>query len=325
MKIVFPEYHNDIIKTALATYQNRIAKHEVSSLDQQPLDLIEPIEAANLETACALIKSGAAETMIAGIDYSSRDVILACRDQFGMGNFAADLGLSNPALAPKTFGVPISTTPYTTFSGLAVMQSTPTKNFADTESTSTNNLTDEQSPQVDKTAPKTYLLSDMAACKHPTVTQMTEIIEQTYASARHILADEPRIALLSFSTNGSGGKDPSIDLWREVLADFQNNHADIKIDGEMQLDAAINPAVGQKKFPNSAVAGNANVLIAPDLNSGNLLYKCFEQIAGYTVAGPILQGFNLAVSDLSRGSTVADVMLTIEVITRLAKARSAIS
>lgn len=325
MKIVFPEYHNDIIKTALATYQNRIAKHEVSSLDQQPLDPIEPIEAANLETACALIKSGAAETMIAGIDYSSRDVILACRDQFGMGNFAADLGLSDPALAPKTLGVPISATPYTTFSGLAVMQSTPTKNFADTESTSTNNLTDEQSPQVNKTAPKTYLLADMAACKHPTVTQMTEIIEQTYASARHILADEPRIALLSFSTNGSGGKDPSIDLWREVLADFQSNHADIKIDGEMQLDAAINPAVGQKKFPDSAVVGNANVLIAPDLNSGNLLYKCFEQIAGYTVAGPILQGFNLAVSDLSRGSTVADVMLTIEVITRLAKARSAIS
>lgn len=304
MKIVFPEYHNDIIQTALKTYGERVAKNESSSLDLQPLEPIEAVEATNLEEACKLIKSGVAETMIAGIDYSSRDVILACRDQFGMGNFASDLGLIDPAVALEDLGVPISATPYTTFSGLAVMQS----------------------PMTDShTAPKTYLLADMAACKHPTVTQMVEIIEQTYASARHILADEPRIALLSFSTNGSGGKDPSIDLWREVLDEFRNNHSMVKIDGEMQLDAAINPTVGHKKFPDSAVAGQANVLIAPDLNSGNILYKSFEQIAGYAVAGPILQGFNLAVSDLSRGSTIRDVMLTIEVITRLAKSRSAIN
>lgn len=289
MKIVFPEYHNEIIKTALAEYTERAQRTKPSSLDHKTLEPVDFVPANNLEEACSLIKSGAADSMIAGIDYSSRDVILACRDQLGMGNFASDLGLTNPEIALQDLGLPISTTPYTTFSGLAVMQ---------------------KSDQI-------YLLADMAACKHPAAAQMAEIIQQTFATARHILDAEPKIALLSFSTAGSGGRDPSIDLWREVLAEFQSPTATIKIDGEMQLDAAINPTVGSKKFPNSAVAGHANVLIAPDLNSGNLLYKCFEQVAGFTVAGPILQGFNVPVSDLSRGSTVEDVILTIDIISRL--------
>lgn len=298
MKIVFPEYHNDTIQNALSIYQDRAREHQLNSLNGQPLEPIEAVEAPDLTTACAMIKSKDADSMIAGIDYSSRDVILACRDAFGMGNFAADLSISDPEVVLQDLGVPISTIPYTTFSGLAVMKKPESNN-------SGSHL------------PQTFLLADMAACKHPTVTQLTEIIEQTYASTRLILDDEPRIALLSFSTNGSGGKDPSIDLWREVLAEFKNSH--LKIDGEMQLDAAINPAVGQKKFPNSPVAGYANVLIAPDLNSGNLLYKCFEQVAGYQVAGPILQGFSRPISDLSRGSTVEDVILTIEAITCLSR------
>lgn len=291
MKIVFPEYHNEIIKSALALYTERATSGNISTLNNQPYEPIEFIPATDLVEACQFIKSGAADSMIAGIDYSSRDVILACRDQLGMGNFANDLGLTDPEVALQDLGVPISATPYTTFSGLAVMQKSG----------------------------KTYLLADMAACKHPTATQITEIIQQTYATARQILNEEPKIALLSFSTAGSGGHDPSIDLWQEVLTTFRTTSSRIKIDGEMQLDAALNPTVGQKKFPSSPVAGQANVLIAPDLNSGNLLYKCYEQVAGFTVAGPILQGFNVPVSDLSRGSTVEDVVLTIDVINKLAR------
>lgn len=104
---------------------------------------------------------------------------------------------------------------------------------------------------------------------------------------------------------------------QQALTTFQDSS--LLIDGEMQLDTAIDPAVGTKKFPGSLVAGEANVLIAPDLNSGNLLYKAFERLGGYTVAGPILQGFNFPVSDLSRGSTVADVVLTIETMVKLAQ------
>ncbi len=162
-----------------------------------------------------------------------------------------------------------------------------------------------------------YLLADMAACKHPTKDQLVEIIHQTHASAEKLFAEPPRVALLSFSTFGSGGRDDTIELMQTVRSDFQGS--EILLDGEMQLDAAVNPTVAQKKFPDSPVAGRANVLIVPDLNSANILSKAFAHIAGFHVACPILPAFNFPVSDLSRGSSVADVILTIEVMAKLAQ------
>lgn len=275
MNIVFPELNHPIIKSALETYNSTAAVP------------VTPIAASNLAEACTLVTSGAADSLIAGIDYSSRDVILACRDAFGMG--------THPELSPN-----FPAGPYLTFSGLAVM----VKNSHPNKASSLSN----PDSQI-------YLLADMAACKHPNSDQITEIIAQTYTSAQAILNIEPRIALLSFSTKGSGGHDTTIDLMQQALATFRDSS--LLIDGEMQLDAAIDPAVGAKKFPGSPVAGEANVLIAPDLNSGNILYKAFERLGGYTVAGPILQGFNFPVSDLSRGSTVADVVLTVETMVKL--------
>ena len=272
MKIVFPEFDNQNIKDALLIHQTMIDKGltppDFASLNPTP---IEALPAQNLDEACTLVKSGAADSLIAGIDYSSRDVILACRDHFGMADN------------------------YSTFSGLAVMQR----------------------PASENTPAQTYLLADMAACKHPTKPQLIDIIWQTYHTAKSLLADEPRIALLSFSTLGSGGRDDFITLAEEIIPLFREQG--ILIDGEMQLDAAVNPRIGAKKAPDSPVAGHANVLIAPDLNSGNLLYKSFEQFGGFTIAGPILQGFTIPISDLSRGSTPADIALTIEIIARLAK------
>ena len=252
MQIVFPEFNHPTIQAALSEY-NQTAATPVTG-----------IPAEDLIAACELLKTGVADAMIAGIEYDSRSVILACRDYLGLSGH--------------------------TFSGLAVMQR----------------------------GAEVYLLADMAACKHPSIEQLTEIARQTANSARQILTTEPRLALLSFSTNGSGGHDESIDLLRSVRTTLQS---EMLIDGEMQLDAAINPAIGNKKFPNSPVAGQANVLIAPDLNTGNILYKAFEQLAGFTVAGPILQGFNYPVSDLSRGSSVADVVLTIETMAKLTAAK----
>lgn len=264
MKIVFPEFKNPTIQAALRRHAEMRATGEpIPSLAETGVTEITALEAPDLATACAMIKSGQADTMIAGIDYSSRDVILACKEH---------LGLSGK-----------------TFSGLAVMQRE--REF--------------------------YLLADMAACKHPTKDQLVEIVRQTHASAQKLFAEPPRIALLSFSTFGSGGHDDTIALMQSVREEFQGS--DLIVDGEMQLDAAINPTVAQKKFPNSPVAGQANILIAPDLNTGNILYKAFEQVAGFHVAGPILQGFNFPVSDLSRGSSVADVILTMEVMARLAQ------
>ena len=106
---------------------------------------------------------------------------------------------------------------------------------------------------------------------------------------------------------------------REVISLVREHRKDIMIDGEMQLDAAIDPEVAKNKIGGSFVAGRANVLICPDLNSGNILYKSFQYFGGYTAAGPILQGFSFPVSDLSRGSSIEDIVLTIETIKKLGK------
>lgn len=277
MKIVFPEYENEVIQAALTAWANRQAlatKLDDLGFDSRLIE-IEGVPAADLAEACELVKTGVAEAMIAGVEYDSREVILACREAFEM------------AERPTGVAQVLGEGDYRTFSGLAVMERKERR----------------------------YLLADMAACKHPTVEQLIEIIWQTYETAQKLLVEEPRIALLSFSTLGSGGQDPTIELMR--MAKERLSGAGILVDGEMQLDAAINPRVAEKKAPRSLVAGQANVLIAPELNSGNLLYKAFEQVGEYTVAGPILQGFKYPVSDLSRGSTLEDVLLTIEALVAL--------
>ena len=269
MRIVFPEYNNPITQEALAIFKDP-TRPVTGPRFVKPED-ITAVPAKTLDEACHMLTKKSADAMIVGLDYTSRDVILACREHLGM------------ATNPHTDQT------YDTFSGMAVMQRDEAR----------------------------YILADMAACKHPTKEQLVEIVWQTYTSALKLLSDQPRIALLSFSTFGSGGDDPTITLMRDVLAEFKDSG--LMIDGEMQLDAAINPMIGYKKAPSSLVAGQANVLIAPDLNSGNLIYKTFEQIAAFTVAGPILQGFNYPVSDLSRGSTAADVALTIETMAQLSQ------
>ena len=346
MNIVFPELKNSHIQGALTLYQQYQSTGYTNPLyPTSPLTPITPIPAQDLADACTKLTSHAASAMIAGIDYSSRDVILACRDHLDMAPIPQEFSsiskndLATPASSINQNGstTPISsitktpstpTTPptYSTFSGLAVLQ---------------------RDQQI-------FLLADMAACKHPTHEQLIEIVEQTITSAQKILPQVPRAALLSFSTFGSGGKDDTITLMQSTLQHFQpltkttqdsifqpqsqsntnqttqNPSPTFFIDGEMQLDAALNPAIATKKSSEwtthtpsndtnfSPVAGQANVLIAPDLNSGNLLYKAFEQIGGFHAAGPILQGFAYPVSDLSRGSTPWDIFLTICALTLLA-------
>ncbi len=251
-KILFPEIKNNYIKIA----------------SEQLSDICEPILAnITIDEATQMLADGEVDAMIAGIDYSSRDVILSTRDHVGaVGK---------------------------TFSSLFVAK------FPDG---------------------RRIIISDGATCKNPTSEQLADIIELAHDAAAKILDDEPRLAVLSFSTFGSGGKDPSMDKTAEAIALIHERRSDILVDGEMQLDAAVNPRVGEKKAAahgGSDVAGHANVLIVPDINSGNILYKSIEQFAGATVAGPILLGFKKPVSDLSRGSTVDDIILTAESLIKL--------
>ena len=161
------------------------------------------------------------------------------------------------------------------------------------------------------------IIGDGATCKNPTEMQLADIVELIYDAASRILGEDPRVAMLSFSTLGSGGSDESIDKIRDAIFLVRSRRPDIDIDGEMQLDAAVNDRIGRKKAPKSTVAGRANVLITPDINAGNILYKSIEQFGNAQIAGPILLGFKKPVADLSRGSTVEDIEYTAECLNKI--------
>lgn len=164
------------------------------------------------------------------------------------------------------------------------------------------------------------LFADCGMNIQPNAEQLAAIA-MTSASSAASLGWEPRVAMLSYSTKGSAGGD-NVELVTQALQLVRTERPDISIDGELQLDAAIVPAIGQKKSPDSPVAGRANVLVFPDLDSGNIAYKLAEHLAGGHTYGPILQGFARPISDLSRGSSVDDVIGATLITASMARAHS---
>ena len=232
MKIIFPELS-----------QNSIAAEAVKSFPD-----IEFFGANSLEEAVNLLMSGAADSMISGLDYSSRDVLIAYKN-------------SIPLKSPF-------------FSSCFICERTE--------------------PDGSITH---FALADGGVNKLPDEAKLLTIVEDTATTYQTYYREQPRIAMLSYSTYGSGGKNPDLTKIHYVIDTIRATHPDWLIDGEMQLDAAI----------------------SPDLNSGNILYKSCERFGGFTIAGPIIQGFTVPLADLSRGSTVADVILTIKVLQRSIK------
>jgi len=171
--------------------------------------------------------------------------------------------------------------------------------------------------------PEKLILADAGVTKNPTADHLYQILEQTYVTAEKLLNQQPRIALLSYSTHGSGFDDrlPDSDIikMREVLARARQEHPLWLIDGELQLDAAISDEISFKKAPKSTLAGNANVFIVPNLAAGNVLFMALKHYANFRAYGPLLQGFNAPCADLPRGATTADIIGTAECIARLAQ------
>lgn len=159
------------------------------------------------------------------------------------------------------------------------------------------------------------IFADCGVVIDPDSLQLAEITLTTADSCRLFLDTDPRIAMLSFSTKGSA-KSEKIDKVTEALSIVKARRPELNVDGEMQVDAALIPRIGQSKAPGSPVAGRANVLIFPDIQSGNIGYKLAERMSGGIAIGPILQGFDYASNDLSRGCKAEDIVDTV-VITAL--------
>ncbi len=163
------------------------------------------------------------------------------------------------------------------------------------------------SPQIDLGYNGILLFADCAVNPNPTAEQLADIAIQTADSFRKLFQTEPAVALLSFSTYGSA-EHVLVEKVRQALSLCKTKEPTLMIDGELQVDAALIPDIGQRKAKGSTVAGKANCLIFPDLQSGNIGYKLTERFGGVTALGPFLQGAAKPINDLSRGCSVQDIV-----------------
>ncbi len=168
-------------------------------------------------------------------------------------------------------------------------------------------------------ADRVLVFGDCAVNPDPNPQQLADIAISSAETAL-MFGIEPRIAMMSYST-GESGKGVDVDKVREAAAIARKQRPDLKLEGPIQYDAAIDPGVARTKMPGSEVAGRATVFIFPDLNTGNNTYKAVQRAANAVAIGPVLQGLNQPVNDLSRGCTVADIVNTIAITAIQAQGR----
>jgi len=160
------------------------------------------------------------------------------------------------------------------------------------------------------------VFADCAINIEPDATQLADIAISSAETAKKVAGIQPRVAMLSFSTKGSGNDDKffkSVPKMQEATRIAKELAPDLILDGEFQFDAAVAPEVGKLKAPDSKVAGNANVFVFPNINAGNIGYKIAQRFGGYLALGPICQGFAKPINDLSRGCSVEDIIAVVAI------------